>query len=81
MAPTVTLLSRYDSNSQPFAIIALLMFEENAFRVVARRSLSVSIYYSIAMYEITSDIFSTQKISFHRLFRAVEMSLARKLYK
>ena len=35
-------------NSRPFAIIAILMFEEMAFGFVARRGLSISIYYSIA---------------------------------
>ena len=35
-------------NSQPFAIIAFLMFEENASGFVVRRGFIISVYYSIA---------------------------------
>ena len=51
-------------NSRSFAMIAFLMFEENAFRVVARRGLSISVYYSIAVYELTGDIVSATKTPF-----------------
>ena len=43
---------------------------------VARRGLSVSVYYSIAVYELSSSIVSAQKLSLHRLFRAEDKSLA-----
>ena len=51
-------------NSQSFAMIAFLMFEENAFRVVARRGLNISIYYSIAVYKLTGGIVSATKTLF-----------------
>ena len=45
-------------------MIAILMFEENVFRVVARRGLSISVYYSIAVYELTGGIVSATKTLF-----------------
>ena len=45
-------------------MIAFLMFEENTFRVVARRGLSISVYYSIAVYELTGHIVSATKTPF-----------------
>ena len=70
-------------NRRPFAIIAFLMFEENATGFVARRGLSISVYYSIAVYELTSGIVSAQilKLSFLRLVREIDTSLAQKIFK
>ena len=48
-------------NSRPFTIIALLCLKKTRSGFVARRGLSVSVYYSIAMYELTSGIVSATK--------------------
>ena len=62
-------------NSQSFAIIAFLMFEENTFRVCC---FSIYVHYSIARVRANLRIVSAPKLSLLHLFRAADMSLARK---